>query len=123
MPSRGPASVPVRRSPSREHLVLGPASEPTTRSCGIAWLGRSRLTREEHLQRLQKHKSRALRRARRSRSSEVPGPRAEAEIGTIVHSSANVWQARFADGWSFGVGLCSGIADSVCPLETTDTRE
>jgi hypothetical protein len=24
------------------------------------------------------------------------------EIGTIAHSSANVWRAKFADGWSFG---------------------
>src|SRR5262249_51848871 len=104
MPSRGLAIMPARRSLCREVLVPGPAHEPTTSSCEIAYLGRSRLAQEKHLLRLQKQKSRALRGARRSRSSEGPGPLAEAETGTITHSSANAWQAKFADGWSFGFG-------------------
>src|SRR5690348_13085694 len=116
MASRGPALAPVRRSPSRERLVLGPASEPTMRSCEIAWLERSRSAQEGHLLRLQKHKSRALRSARRLPSSEEPGPRPEAEIGTIAHSFANVWRARFADSWSFGLWPCRAIPSVGWPL-------
>jgi hypothetical protein len=37
------------------------------------------------------------------------------EIGTIAHSSANVWQAKLADGWSFGLGL-SAIPSVRWPL-------
>ena len=72
-------------------------SERTTSLCEIAWLGRSRLAQEEHLLRLQRHTSKALRSARLSLSREEPAPRAEAEIGTIIRSCANAWRAEFAD--------------------------
>src|SRR5215467_9992841 len=97
MPSRGLATVPASRSLCREDLVPDPASEPTGSLCKIAWLERSRLVQEEHLLQLQKHKSRALRGVRRSLSREEPAPGAAAETGTITHSCANVWQAKFAD--------------------------
>jgi hypothetical protein len=99
MPSRGLAIAPASRSLYREDLVLDPASEPTMRSCEIAWLGRSHLEQEEQLLPLRKRTSRALRGVRHSRSNEEPVPRQEP--GTIIHSCANVWQAEFADGLVF----------------------
>src|SRR5919198_6490119 len=97
MPSRGLPIVPARRCLCREDLVPGPAHEPTTSLCEIAWPDGSHRVREEHSLQLRKHKFRALRGVRLSRSREEPAPRAEAETGTITHSCANAWQAKFAD--------------------------
>jgi hypothetical protein len=87
--------VLVSRSLCREHLVPDPAHEPITTSCESAWLGRSHLAREEHTPQLRNDKSRALRDARRSESREEPA--LHGETGTIAHSCANVWKAKFAD--------------------------
>jgi len=87
--------MPVSRSLCREHLVPGPAHEPITTSCEIAWLDGSHSAQEEHLLQLRKHTCRALSGVRRSLSRE--GPAQGAETGTITHSCANAWRARFAD--------------------------
>jgi hypothetical protein len=97
MPNRELATVPARRFLCKEDLVPGPASEPTGSLCKIAWLGKSHLEREEQWRQLRNDKFRALKDARRSRSSEEPALRAEVETGTITHSCASVWRAEFAD--------------------------
>jgi hypothetical protein len=97
MPSRGLPTVPASRFLCREDLVPGPANEPTGSLCKIAWLGKSRLEREEQWRQLRNDKFRALKDARRSRSREEPARRAEAETGTTTHSFASVWRAEFAD--------------------------
>ena len=75
--------------------------------CGNAWLDEYHLEKEERLSPLRKCTFKALRGARRCLSSEELAPGAEAEIGTIILSCANVWQAKSADGldsFAFGHG-------------------
>src|SRR5437899_8079820 len=97
MPSRGLPIVPARRCLCREDLVPGPAHEPTTSLCEIAWPDGSHSAQEEHTLQLRKHTCRALSGVRRSLSREGPALRAEAETGTITRSCANAWQVKFAD--------------------------
>src|SRR5437870_4483131 len=97
MASRRLAIVPASRSLCREVLVPGPAHEPTTSLCEIAWPEEFLLQQQELLLQLRKHTFRALRGVRLSRSREEPALRAEAETKTITHSCANVWRARFAN--------------------------
>ena len=95
MPSRGPPTAPARHSLRGEDRVQRPAIEPTTSLCEIAWQGRSLSRHRELPLQLRKHTRRAMRGVKNSRSREGPAPRAE--TGTIAHSCANVWQAKFAD--------------------------
>src|SRR5262245_37945991 len=95
MPSRGLPTVPARHSLCGGDQVQMPAIEPTTSSCEIAWRGRLLSRHQEHPLQRRKRTCRALIGARLSQLKEGRAPRAE--TGTIAHSCANVWQAKFAD--------------------------